>query len=190
VTRCVVHGKLNRDDLTQQLPLCADHRLPWMRLIEPFQFETPKPDRARLLIAGVLWLNVIILWAILKNATNGRGGISEAALLCMAPSIAALVTLLRHKGLDGANLARVVAWGYVVAGTIFGTVAMVFSAGHRASDTFALWAFVLTLLSVQILIPAAIRWGRTEVTLRDAFARYMLVFAVLGPILVVGFLFS
>jgi hypothetical protein len=161
-----------------------------MRLIEPFQFETPKPDRARLLIAGVLWLNVIVSWALLKNATNGGRGVSEAALLCMAPSIAALVTLLRHKGLDGARVAQVVAWGYVFVITIFGTLGWVFSAARHTSDSFALWAAVLVVVALQVTIPAAIRWARSELTLWQSFARYMRVLAIVLPILVVGFLFS
>ncbi len=161
-----------------------------MSFIEPFQFETPKQDRARILVALVLWLNVILSWALLKDATNGRGGLSEPALLCMAPSVAALITLLRHKGLDGATLAQVVAWGFVVAGTIFGTVGMIFSPHQRPSDRFVASAVIVTVLALQVIIPAAVRWGRTDLTLFEAFAQYMRVFAVLVPLLVLGFLNS
>lgn len=166
------------------------HRLADMRLIEPFQFETSKADRARTLVALVLWLDVIIAWALLKDATNGRGGISEPALLCIAPSVAALITLLRNKGLDGATLAQVVAWGFVVAGAIFATVGMIFSFGLRTSDTFIALALIVTLLALQMTIPAAVRWGRSDLTLWQAFTQYIRVFAVLVPMLVLGFLFS
>jgi hypothetical protein len=161
-----------------------------MRLIEPFEFESPKPDRARLLIALVLWLNVIISWALLKDARNGGGGLSEPALMCSAPNIAALITLLRGKGLDGAKLAQVVAWGFVVVGTIFWTFGMAFSYGAHASDRFAGSAFIGILLALQMTIPAAIRWGRSDLTLFESFAQHMRIFFVLVPMLVLGFLFS
>jgi len=161
-----------------------------MGLIEPFEFETPKADRARTLIALVLWLNVIISWALLKDATNARGGLSEPALMCSAPNVAALITLLRGKGLDGAKLAQVVAWGFVVVGTIFWTVITVISFGTRTSDRFLASGIILALLALQMTIPAAIRWGRSDLTLFESFGQYMRIFAILVPMLVLGFLFS
>lgn len=161
-----------------------------MSLIEPFQFESSKADRARTLVALVLWLNVIISWALLKDATNGRGGLSEPALMCSAPNVAALITLLRGKGLDGAKLAQVVAWGFVVVGTMFWTAIMVFSFGPHTSDRFLASGIILALLAQQMTIPAAIRWGRSDLTLFESFAQYMRIFAILVPMLVLGFLFS
>ena len=161
-----------------------------MSLIEPFQFESPKADRARTLVAVVLWLNVVFSWALLKDATNGRGGLSEPALMCSAPNVAALITLLRGNGLDGAKLAQVVAWGFVVVGTIFWTAIMVFSVGPHASDRFLASGIILALLALQMTIPAAIRWGRSDLTLFESFAQHMRIFAVLVPMLVLGFLFS
>jgi hypothetical protein len=161
-----------------------------MRLIEPFQFETPKADRARTLIALVLWLDVAIAWALLKDLTDGGGGVSEPALMCAAPSVAALITLLRGKGLDRAKLAQVVAWGWVVVGTVFWTVTMAFSFSGRASELFLGSAVVWTLLALQMTIPAAIRWERSDLTLFESFAQYMRIFVIIVPMLVLGFLFS
>ena len=161
-----------------------------MAFIEPYQFESSKSERARLLIAAVLWVDVIISWALLKDATNGGAALGAPALLCMAPSIAALVTLLRHKDLDGAKMAQVVAWGYVYAGTIFGTIFMIFSVRLPASESLLLLVLMVSVLAIQMVIPAAIRWARSEVKLWRAFVHYMRIFAIVVPILALLFVFN
>ena len=95
---------------------------------EPFQFsELPKVQRARVLIALVLAFNAVITWVFFKEASGTVEPPGEIGLLWTAPSVAALLMLLKREGLDGAKLAQVMAWVFVVVGTMFSTFFMVFS---------------------------------------------------------------
>jgi hypothetical protein len=150
----------------------------------------PKPDRARALIALVLVIDMVLTLVLLKDARNGGRGPGETALLWTAPSVAALIALVRRQGLEGVKIAQVVAWGFVAAGSLLGTFAMVFSFGATKSDRIAGSALIVALLALQMTIPAAIRWARTDLTLFEAFMRYMGIFVILVPMLVLGMLFS
>ena len=82
----------------------------------------------------------------------------EVGLLCTAPSVAALLMLLKREGLDGAKVAQVMAWVFVVVGTMFSTFFMVLSVGASASEVMSGGGMVTVLLAVQMTIPAAVRW--------------------------------
>ena len=166
-------------------------RLVGMDSTEPFQFfDLPKVQRARVLIALVLAFNAVITWVFFKEASGTVEPPGEVGLLCTAPSVAALLMLLKREGLDGAKLAQVMAWVFVVVGTMFSTFFMVFSVGASASERMSGSGMVAVLLAVQMAIPAGVRWARTDVSLVRAYFHYARIFAVLVPVIVLGMLFS
>lgn len=149
-----------------------------------------RPQRARALIAVVLLTDAAIAWTFFKEDVGALSPPGDFGLLCMAPSLAALIKLLSSKELSGARLAQVVAWGFVVAGTLGWTFALLFSFGASSSDR--IWASVVVglVLAAQMLIPASLQWARSDVPFIQWLAQYAVVFGVVVLVVAFGLLTS